>query len=269
MEVTDPDKILLAGDWHGNRHWAAVSFRVASSAGCTVMLQLGDFGIWPGREDSWLDYVEELAVHFGVEFFWIDGNHENHDWLGRRGSGLVSLRPHVTWASRGTRWEWAGVRFGALGGAVSIDRFLRRLGVNWWPQEVVTANDVEQLGDGELDVLVTHASPVPAGRPLRLPPRIAADVRSVREQVALAVANTRPRLVVHGHHHVRHTARIGSCRVEGFSRDGAPGAFGVLYLDKRADLSITTPEVLEQPLRVSASSASPEHRAQFGVSARG
>jgi hypothetical protein len=267
--LEEPEKVFLAGDWHGNREWAVHCFRSASAAGCPVMLQLGDFGLWPGREEAWLDHVQSLAADFNVEFFWIDGNHENHDWLDGCGTGLVSLRPAVTWVSRGTRWEWSGVRFGALGGAVSIDRFLRRAGVNWWPQEIVSEEDVKRLGDGELDVLVSHASPVPAGRPLRLPRSIADDVRSVRVRIASAVANTRPRLVVHGHHHIRHTSELSTSRIEGFSRDGATGAYGVLYLDKGADLAVRTPAAPEQPLRAPASAASQAHCAQSGGSARG
>ena len=269
MDLAEPKSVFLAGDWHGNREWAQVSFDTAARADCPVMLQLGDFGLWPGREDAWLDHVEKLAVEFGVEFRWIDGNHEHHSWLERRGTGIVPLRPHVTWAARGARWKWSGVRFGALGGAVSIDRFLRKAGVNWWPQEIVTDDDVDRLGDGDLDVLATHASPVPVGRQLRLPASIADDVRSNRERVATAVARTRPRLVVHGHHHFRHSADMGCYRVEGFSRDGAAGAWGVLDLDKVADLVVRTPAAPGRPLLSPASGASRGHLSRSGESARG
>lgn len=236
----DPGRVLLAGDWHGNLAWATGCLRAAADEGCPVVLQLGDFGLWPGREDTYLDELDRAADSAGVGIVWIDGNHEDHDSLDRwrrhaDPAGLVSMRPHVTWATRGARWGWSGVRFGALGGAVSIDRFLRREGRNWWPQEAVSPADVDRLGDEQLDVLATHAAPGAVAlpfRPLPLPEPIIEDSRRVRSLLDRAVARTRPRLVVHGHHHLRHRAELPGYRVEGLAHDksGGPGAWAVLEL---------------------------------------
>jgi hypothetical protein len=241
-------RVLLAGDWHGNRDWAAACFEIAAGQGCPVILQLGDFGLWPGREDEWLDHLQARAEATGVGLAWIDGNHENHDALdrwragagGRGGDGLVPMRPDVRWAPRGARWEWGTVRFGALGGAVSIDRFLRRPGVNWWPQEATAEADADRLGDGPLDVLVTHAAPgavtfpsLGPPRPLRLPASILDDCREVRRVLDVAVARTDPRLVVFGHHHIRVRTAVPGRRFEGLAHDkaGSPDAWAVLHLD--------------------------------------
>lgn len=236
----DPGRVFLAGDWHANAAWAAECIRAAADADCRVVLQLGDFGLWPGREDSYLDGIDEAATGAGVQVWWIDGNHEDHDSLDRwrttaSADGLVAMRDNVVWASRGARWTWSGVRFGALGGAVSVDRFLRRPGVNWWPQEILTAADVERLGSDPLDVLATHAAPAAVafpGRPLPLPEAIVSDARRVRSLLDEAVTRTRPRLVVHGHHHVRYSTDRPGYRVEGLAHDkaGAPGAWAVLRL---------------------------------------
>ncbi|MGH9087374.1 MAG: metallophosphoesterase family protein [Acidimicrobiales bacterium] len=242
----DPGRLLLAGDWHGNREWAATCFAAAADRECGTILQLGDFGLWPGREEAWLDHLEALAEHHGVGLVWIDGNHEDHASLERWRAaaderGLVPMRPHVAWASRGARWQWSGWRFGALGGAVSVDRFLRREGVNWWPQEVVTAADVDQLGDEPLDVLVTHAGPSSdlAHRPIRLPESIVRDIRQVRDHIDRAVARTRPRLVVHGHYHMRLSYESVGVRVEGLAHDGAQGEDAWAVLDLHDGLSLS------------------------------
>lgn len=233
-------RILLAGDWHGNREWAATSLGVAARLGCDAVLQLGDFGLWPGREDAWLDHVDRLAGDAGVEVVWVDGNHEDHDALDRWREkaderGLVEMRERVRWASRGARWEWDGVRFGALGGAVSVDRFLRRRHVNWWPQESLSQTDVDRLGDEPLDVLATHSGPTTGAlplRPIRLPAGIVADARANRDLIDQAVARTSPRLVVHGHYHVRYCAEVDGRTVEGLahdrSRDAEAEALAVL-----------------------------------------
>lgn len=243
----DPERVLLAGDWHGNRGWAEYCFDAAVARRCQVIVQLGDFGLWPGREEAWLDHVDRLAEERGIPLVWVDGNHEDHDSLDRwraraDGQGMVQMRPRLAWASRGARWEWSGRKFGALGGAVSIDRFLRRAGVNWWPQEAVAPADVDRLGNQPLDVLVTHSGPAsgsPAGPALRLPESIARDVRRVRELLAEAVSRTRPQLVVHGHYHRRLSYRVEGSRVEGLANDGAPDgdAWAVLDLDTGLTLS--------------------------------
>ena len=232
-------KVLLAGDWHGNRQWAQTCFDVAAGHGCDAVLQLGDFGLWPGREDAWLDHVDALADKARAPLVWIDGNHENHDALGRwreqaDGAGLVRMRPSVQWASRGARWEWGGVRFGALGGAVSIDRFLRRPGVNWWEQEAVSQEDVDRLGDERLEVLATHAAPTTTALPYRrlpLPDSIIADARRVRALLDQAVERTAPSLVLHGHYHTRMRAEMGQRTVEGLAHDKSSPQEALALLD--------------------------------------
>ncbi|HWE56081.1 MAG TPA: metallophosphoesterase [Acidimicrobiales bacterium] len=234
-------RILLAGDWHGNREWAETAFAAAADAGCTDVLQLGDFGLWPGREDAWLDHVDYLARRSKTHLTWIDGNHEHHDVLDewrveQDDNGLVAMRNHVSWATRGARWTWGGRRFGALGGAVSFDRFLRREGANWWAQEAVTQADVDRLGDGRLDVLATHAAPttrvVPTTR-LPYPEDVIRDALAVRDLIDQAVDRTRPDLIVHGHFHTRWTYRFAAHRVEGLAHDKSKsgGALAVLTTD--------------------------------------
>jgi hypothetical protein len=47
-----PDRVALAGDWHGNTAWAVRAVRKMAALlppdGPRVIVHLGDFGIWPG-----------------------------------------------------------------------------------------------------------------------------------------------------------------------------------------------------------------------------
>lgn len=242
-------RILLAGDWHGNRDWATRCFEVAGERDADVVLQLGDFGLWPGREDAWLDHVDARAEAAGTTLVWIDGNHENHEALDlwrtqADGDGLVRMRERVRWATRGARWRWAGRDFGALGGAVSIDRFLRKPGVNWWPQEAPTQADVDRLGDRPLDVLVTHAAPTTTALPYRrlpLPDGIIADARRVRALLDQAVERSAPKLVVHGHYHLRMHADMDGRTVEGLAHDKSTPDEALALLDLDSGLRLTKP----------------------------
>ena len=210
----EPNRLLVAGDVHGNSGWLEVLFRSAVAHGCNAILQLGDFGFWPHQPGGsrYLHRVSKYADRSGVVVFWIDGNHENHDalrLLTPSADGFVDVARGCRHAPRGLRWTWRGVRFGALGGAFSIDWRDRVPGRSWWPDEVTTAADVERLGGAALDVLLTHDAP--AGVPLggvRLPDADQVRTDEVRALLAEAVKATSPRLVLHGHWHRRYSYEL-------------------------------------------------------------
>lgn len=259
---TEPRRVLLAGDTHGNGRWVGHLCKLARTHSCEVIVQLGDFGFWPHTADGLrlLAEVEWHAQRNGVaRLVWIDGNHENHDALGElepETDGTVDIGSRCAYLPRGHRWEWRGFRFGALGGAFSIDWRHRVLGESWWPQEVLTAADVDRLGDERLDVLVCHDAP--AGVPLRglaLPPADEVRASEVRDLIAEAVRRTQPRLVVHGHWHHRYSFELtwpiaddaaglawASTQVEGLAADvqASHQAWAILDLDPFAFIGSST-----------------------------
>lgn len=247
-------KLLFAGDWHGDEDWAGEVLTTAPTHGVDWVVQLGDFGFGfyrlgddPNEPGDWAPrcpfarHVSALAVEAGVPVVFIDGNHDNHVLLGRlaetRGpagaEGFVPVEDHLYWAPRGLRWEWDGLRFGALGGGYSVDRRWRTKGLDFWSEEVTTAGDVRRLGRDPLDVLVAHDGPVipESFEPLPNPSQRKADEAS-RAQVAAAVAATRPRMVVHGHWHHRYSIERNGGRVEGVASnlEGDERSFFILDL---------------------------------------
>lgn len=175
MVRSEPSKLLIAGDIHGNERWIGSLCKLARRYGCDAILQLGDFGYWPHTVDGrrFLKHVDWHAERNGVAcVYWIDGNHENHDALVAlepEPDGTVVIGERCRYIPRGLRWEWQGIRFGALGGALSVDRRERVEGESWWAGEVMTRSDLERLGDRPLDVLATHNapedSPLPGAEP--------------------------------------------------------------------------------------------------------
>ena len=115
-----PNRIIVAGDWHGNTSWA---LDVIGRAGellageeHRVILHLGDFGIWPGHEGC--DYICDVALALAqadAQLWFVDGNHEDHDQL-RHDAGSELAIPvgpglygdTICWLPRGHRWEWHG-----------------------------------------------------------------------------------------------------------------------------------------------------------------
>ena len=210
MDQVEPRRVLLAGDVHGNGRWMGTLCKLARRHGCEAILQVGDFGYWPHTGDG-LRFLADVGWHAernGIAcVYWIDGNHENHDALAELEAdedGLVTIANRCRYIPRGHRWQWSEVRFGALGGAFSIDHRYRVEGVSWWRNELLTDADVQHLGETPLDVLVCHDAP--EGTPLRgleLPVADELKGAEVRRRILEAIKKTQPKLVVHGHWHHR------------------------------------------------------------------
>ena len=205
------ERVLIAGDTHGDAGWVEELCDVAVKERCDVILQLGDFGFWSHTSagETYLNTVNRALTKQGLQLWWIDGNHESFDVLRQLpvdGDGLVTVRDRIVYIPRGARWEWQGCRFGALGGAFSIDYQSREPGLSWWPgQEEVGQDDVDRVGDTPLDVLVTHDSPMGATveSQYSVPAHIELRSQETRMRVADAVRRCRPQLVLHGHWHQR------------------------------------------------------------------
>jgi len=246
------ERIMLIGDTHGDADWIEDCLRRAAELGITMAVQLGDFGIWPGTKgEDFVDHVCVSTCETGVALFALAGNHDDHSQIAqlehrRDADGFVSISsPRVAggklrWIPRGHRWIWSGIRFGALGGAFSIDHRFRTPDVNFWPvAEEVQAADIDALGGETLDVLLSHEAPEGAAPESMFRMDLHDSVQSRQSRLLLrsAVEATRPKLVVHGHWHVRQSRVLkrngGSIvRVEGLTSnlqaDGT--AWGVLEL---------------------------------------
>lgn len=249
--IGDRARLLIAGDTHGNLDWIKTLVRLAARHECDGIVQLGDFGLWPdlrimrneGRVvpgERFLDEVARLCAQRGVWLAFIDGNHDFHPGFRDRypaiENGMRPLRDGVvTWLDRGSVWEWCGVRFGALGGAISIDQAHRRPRVSWWDSEAITDVEVDTLiersGPDGVDVLLTHDGPaLPPGIVPVFDIPLAADCARSVDHVAHAADALTPQLLLHGHYHQRYRHTYGSTRVEGLASDEEAGKFGESWL---------------------------------------
>ena len=251
--VDEPDRIVLAGDWHGNARAAAIALDAASAVGAPLVLQLGDFGLWPGHEGAhYLAELNAVARELGILIAWIDGNHEDFTQLTHTpvsGDGLQWQGTHIAHLPRGSRWTWHDIRFAALGGATSLDRARRKLGTSWWVEESVNDDDLALLAaGGDCDVLLTHDCPAGVLIPGIAHRDYGAAVTSGwpiselerawdhRDRLLEAVRATRPSHLWHGHYHLRHSATVslhdhGDTHVEGLSWDGDALAQRIAVVD--------------------------------------
>lgn len=235
-------KILFAGDIHADLKHADYLFRVASRFEVDCIFALGDFGYWPRfpKASAFAAEIPQMAHRYGIPVYWLDGNHEDHDSLDKLTGGVRDdfvpmgdrySGSHWLWYSpRGHTWEWGGVRFMSVGGAYSVDKAVRKPGLDWFPQEDITDDDVDHaIAQGKVDVLLTHDVPSVApvlekllivkGRRYKLIPE-AEKNRIQLEKVRVA---TRPKLLFHGHYHVNYRERIDGTLIVGLDCNGATG----------------------------------------------
>ncbi|KQY55816.1 hypothetical protein ASD11_15035 [Aeromicrobium sp. Root495] len=214
----------VLGDTEGNQPWVFDRISKFAEAGITTVLHLGDFHLGVGdprvskgrliRTDRWLQKHEQT---------WLitPGNHENWDRLNAKRPGphgLLWFGERVAFIPRGHRWAWHSVDFVSLGGAPSVNRERLTPGRSWWADEQITNDDVERvIGAGHADVMLAHDAPDPLtpsvqrivdSNPHRLDAETLEYAGVGRDRLTRAFASVRPRLLLHGHHHVHDRSHV-------------------------------------------------------------
>lgn len=129
---------------------------VLRAAACSghpkTIIHVGDLAVlWPAANDNdkFTKVLKRRLDEHNLTLVFVDGNHDVHPKLralpvNEDSFGVINGR--LLYAPRGHRWNWSGIRFGALGGAYSVDRRSRKLGKSWWEGEETSKADVCRLG---------------------------------------------------------------------------------------------------------------------------
>ena len=163
-------KIIVCGDLHGN--WGYLNSLMQKKRP-DIVLQCGDMGWWPKLETSkgviygqksWkckgLKIPEETKVYF------CDGNHEDHwdlEWHRNEEYNIVELYDRCFYCPRGSTLKLPdGRTILFIGGADSIDKAHRTLGIDWFPEEVISYADAERALSLEtpIDIVISHTVPL-------------------------------------------------------------------------------------------------------------
>lgn len=164
-----------------------------------------------GRKEYryWISWLSERPY----TVLWVDGNHDNHCyWNGQQSvewnGGRAHIHPdaeNVIHLMRGEYYEIDGNTFWAMGGAASHDRFCRKEGENWWPEEIPDDSQMQHGTDTlaahgwKTDYILTHTLPQKLVHPLGLrldPPE------PTREYFDYIHENTDFRCWFCGHYHI-------------------------------------------------------------------
>lgn len=142
-------KILILGDVHAEfGHLNTIINRKNPD----LVICCGDFGYWPGIKS--LPQFEDIKPNKS-KILWIDGNHENHWAL--RDRTTDEIVPNVIYMPRGSTYDLPdGRKILFMGGADSIDKHWRKVGYDWFPEEIITQKDIMNLPDTKIDILISH-----------------------------------------------------------------------------------------------------------------
>lgn len=164
--------IYITGDTHGDQ----LRFTPQNMPGEAewtkddYLIICGDFGYVftdSAIENQFLDSLAEKPY----TICFCDGNHENFtrifeyleiEWNGGRAH---KIRDNIFHLMRGYIFDIGGKSFFAMGGAYSIDKYMRTEGVTWWQEEIptstqyrVAAKNLEKNGK-RVDYIITHTAP--------------------------------------------------------------------------------------------------------------
>lgn len=211
-------RILLAGDIHRSSRWVIWLNMYAQQYECDAIFQLGDFGYWEHEQKGidFLDHVDNMADKYGIPFYWLDGNHDNHILLWEKykdhdDDGFVVVRDNVFYSERGHSWTWDDKKFLTVGGAYSVDINYRTVGKSWWPTESIDNDDVAKASAvGKVDILLTHDVPSGVDISKHFFLQRATWLKGIREcererlQLRKVAEAVEPEIVYHGHYHLRY-----------------------------------------------------------------
>lgn len=246
--MKEKNLVGLAGDWHGNSHWAVSVLETFANAGIKTVYQLGDFGLWPGyRGTVYLKHVISVCEELGITLWITLGNHEDYtqveDIQGEKQILASGDGWEVAILPRGFYWEHGGRTFCSLGGAPSIDFEHRTEGVSWWPEEAIKPSDLDRLTE-TAEVMLTHDAPdggtAAVQRIIDTPASVSgwsaaglAYAATGRDLMNRAIEAVRPKLFAHGHMHVADERydEEDDCRYVALGPDGVQDNIVVLDLD--------------------------------------
>ena len=165
--------IYLTGDIHGGRR---LPDRLKDCNYLTekdILIVLGDFGLifapeQTEEEDYWLRWLANKPW----KTLFLDGNHENHVRLNEYSEVICYgsaareiIENKIYYLERGNVYTIEDKKMFIMGGATSIDSYLRTMYVDWWPEENISSADMTnayfnlERHNFKVDYVLTHAAP--------------------------------------------------------------------------------------------------------------
>ncbi len=164
--------IYITGDTHGDRNRFSEGFMQGESEWTRndILIICGDFGFVFSDSEQEREYLDFLAKKPYTICF-CDGNHENFSRLSRypeetwNGGRVHKIRDNIIHLMRGYVFNFDGRKILTMGGAYSIDKYMRKEGFSWWKEELPTNEEYDnavrnlEKCNKNVDFVITHTAP--------------------------------------------------------------------------------------------------------------
>lgn len=168
--------IYLTGDTHGEIDINKLSANQNVGQvlkNCTkddYLIICGDFGlVWDGSNEEkwWQKWLNDKPY----TTLFVDGNHDGFHLLSKypveewNGGKVQFIQPSIIHLMRGQVYTIDNKKIFTMGGGTSIDRWRRKEGLSWWPQEIPSDDELNEgiknldKHDWKVDYVITHEAP--------------------------------------------------------------------------------------------------------------
>ena len=133
------------------------------------VIVLGDFGLYWKNNDTF-KYWYDILQNKPWTTLWLDGNHENFDWINSMKvfewhGGKVHKDESIIHLMRGQVYDIEDKKIFVMGGADSVDKANRTEGISWWKEEIPNFSEINEAIDNlianenSVDYILTHTCP--------------------------------------------------------------------------------------------------------------
>lgn len=150
-------KILIVGDIHGR---FGDFNKLINNKKPDVVIQAGDNAYYWINDDN----IGKIKPQ-GSKVYLVPGNHESwdmiHKKIGRNKLEPTEIEKDLFYCSIGSSIKINDKRILFVGGADSIDKEMRTIKYNWFPEEILNNNDVNFILNNynKIDMVVSHTCP--------------------------------------------------------------------------------------------------------------
>ena len=148
--------MIIFGDIHA--YWPVLNsyLRHLPENKISNVIVCGDFGYWPKFKEFDLKHIntERCKIYF------CPGNHEDW-WALPKTYEITELYKNIFYCPFGTTLNIENKNLLFCGGAESIDKQHRRIGYDWFPDEIISYQDMEHLPpkSANIDIVISHTCP--------------------------------------------------------------------------------------------------------------
>lgn len=247
--------IYITGDMHGDfSRFEDEQLKQLSKD--DILIVCGDFGFIWATEKNGDDFeikvenrhLDELEKSIDFTLLFVDGNHEafprifEYPEVEMFGNKVHKIRNNIYHLKRGRVYTIEGKTFFCMGGAASVDKYMRIPGISWWPEELPSKEEydiaTQSLKDCnfEVEYIITHTAPVEVVKKMGFNPYLSQDME-LMSYLSFVFENTKYKQFFFGHWHTDESIELTKSnlfcpnRKSGESIESEVKLFRAIYTD--------------------------------------